>query len=226
MLDFADTTVAKSDQLNADDLIMGPVVVQITKITEGKAGSDQPFDVHITGGFKPWRPCKTMRRLLVACWGKSGPNGENYVGRWVKLYRDPEAKWAGEAVGGVRVSHLSHLDEPKSVALNESKAGSSKKSKKMWHVEPLTPPNGGTKQDRAATLSRWCNLAVKEGGWTVDQVKALLGNRPAKDIPDEEHEKLIAALKGQPPSDPEAEAFDSEVPPEDGEDYGASGEES
>lgn len=213
MLDISHTLVAKSDQLNSDDLITGPVTVQITGVTV-RESSEQPVDVHLTGGFRPWRPCKTMRRVLSHGWGN---DAEQWKGRWLVLYREAAVKFGGDEVGGIRVRAMSHIDHAIKVNLNSSRG-----KKQMHHVEIFVPTNGGTKQDRAATLSRWCNDAVKSRGWTVDEIKALLGNRPAKDVPDGEHEELIARLKGPPPptSAPtdEAAQFDREVPPD--EDYG------
>lgn len=214
MLDISQTLIAKSDQLNADDLIMGAVIVRITGVRV-KDTPEQPVEIDLSGGYRPWRPCKTMRRVLAHGWGT---DASKWQGKWMRLYRDAAVRFGKDEVGGIRISGMSDIAKPIAVNLNAAKG-----KKAMHHVEILTPPTSdGTKQDRAAALSRWCNLAVKEGGWTVDQVKALLGNRPAKDIPVDEHEKLIAALKGQPPSaegDPDAEAFEREVPPADDDAY-------
>ena len=59
-----DTIVPKSDQLNADDLITGPVTVQITSIKRGN--QEQPISIGISGGFQPYKPCKSMRRVMSA----------------------------------------------------------------------------------------------------------------------------------------------------------------
>ena len=48
------------------------------------------------------------------------------------LFRDEKVKWAGEEVGGIRVSHVSHIKERMKVALQESK------HKKSLHIiDPL-----------------------------------------------------------------------------------------
>lgn len=96
----------KSDQLNADDFVGGPRTVRITGV-EIKAG-EQPISVHFEGdNGKPWKPCKTTARLMVAAWG---PDASQYKGRSLTLYRDPTVKWAGLEVGGIRISHMSHID--------------------------------------------------------------------------------------------------------------------
>lgn len=96
----------KSDQLNADDFVGGARTVRITGV-DIKAG-EQPISVHFEGdNGKPWKPCKTTARLMVAAWG---PDASQYKGRSLTLYRDPSVKWAGLEVGGIRISHMSHID--------------------------------------------------------------------------------------------------------------------
>lgn len=96
----------KSDQQNSDDFISGPRTVRITGV-EIKAG-EQPISVRFEGdNGKPWKPCKTTARLMVAAWG---PDASQYKGRSLTLYRDPSVKWAGLEVGGIRISHMSHID--------------------------------------------------------------------------------------------------------------------
>lgn len=111
-----DTIVAKSDQLNAVDLVGGPVTVRVASVSKGDA--EQPVIVGI-GDRQPYKPCKSMRRVLIACWGA---NPAAWIGRQMTLYCEPSVKWGGESVGGIRISHLSHIDaDVKEVQLNESK---------------------------------------------------------------------------------------------------------
>ena len=96
----------KSDQQNADDFVAGPRTVRITEVTIRPG--EQPISVHFEGdNGKPWKPCKTTARLMVAAWG---PDASQYKGRSLTLYRDPTVKWAGMEVGGIRISHMSHID--------------------------------------------------------------------------------------------------------------------
>ena len=206
MADISETLRAKSNQLNADD-VMAPITVQITAVA--LSPGDQPVAVSITGGHKPWMPCKTMRRLLVAAWGAET---EAWVGRWVVLFRDPEVAFGGGAVGGIRVSHLSHIERGFTANLTASKGG----KKKEWHVAKLTPP-GADSGITVKQLQGWCTDAVKQRAWTTDQVKALLGC-PAADVPADRRGSLIAVLKGPPPGSepeaaPETEQGDDNEPP-------------
>lgn len=106
----------KSDQLNAEDLLTGPVTVIVDAVHVGE-GEQQPVTIGISG-HKPYKPCKTMRRLLVVLWGS---DAAQWIGRQLTLFCDPAVKWAGQNVGGIRISHMSHISEPKTMMLSESK---------------------------------------------------------------------------------------------------------
>jgi len=125
--DISDTIVAKSDQLNADDILAGPITVTVTAVK--RTNDDQPVAVHISGGYQPWKPCKTMRRALVAAWGK---DPTKWAGRSVTLKRDASVKWAGEEVGGIRIHALSHIEKRMELSLAETRG-----KKKKFVIERL-----------------------------------------------------------------------------------------
>ena len=111
-----DTVVPKSDQLNADTLLAGPITVTITDVRRGSA--EQPIDIHISGGHQCWRPCKSMRRALISAWGD---DGKSWIGKSMTLYCDPSVKFGGVAVGGIRVSHMSDLQSDLSLSLTSTR---------------------------------------------------------------------------------------------------------
>ncbi len=122
------TIIPKTDQLNADILIGGPITIKINKISIGTG--DQPVVLGYDGdNGRPYKPCKSMRRVLVTVWGD---DGNAYVGRSLTLYCDIKVTFGGAAVGGVRISHMSHLNEEKTILLTASKA-----NKKPFTVKPL-----------------------------------------------------------------------------------------
>lgn len=125
--DLSDTIVPKSDQLNADDLIAGPITVTINSLRRGNS-RDQPLDLHIEGQ-RPYKPCKSMRRVLIAVWGN---DGREWIGRSMRLYRDPEVTFGGVIVGGIRISHMSHIAEPMTIVLTVSRG-----KRKAHRVDPL-----------------------------------------------------------------------------------------
>jgi len=128
-VDLTDTIVPKSDQLNADDLLSGPRTFTVTEVRLTGA-EDQPVAVHLAEfPGRPFKPSKTVRRILVLAWGK---DGDAYAGRRMTLYREEAVKFGGQAVGGIRVSHLSHINKPLKFALTETRG------KKATHeVRPL-----------------------------------------------------------------------------------------
>lgn len=128
---MSQTIVPKSDQLNAEDLLSGPRTVTITEVRRGSA--EQPVDIHLAEFDRPFKPSKTVRRILVAAWGV---NAGAYVGRRMTIYRDPAVKFGGMDVGGIRISHLSHIDKRMTVALTVTRG-----KRAPYVVEPLaTPP--------------------------------------------------------------------------------------
>ena len=129
-MDIADTLAPRSDQLNADDLIGGPVTVTVERV-EIRNSPEQPAHIHLVEfPGRPFKPSKTMRRLLAFSWGKSA-NGA-YEGRKMTLFRNPTTKFGGDVVGGIEISHLSHLGKQVSVPLTSSKG-----KKSIHQVDPL-----------------------------------------------------------------------------------------
>ena len=126
--DMTETTAAKSDQQNYDDYVGGPRTVTIDFVE--RVGGDQPVSIHLIGyPGKPFKPSKTVRRLIVRGWGG---DTSTYAGRRLRLYGDASVKFGGQAVGGIRVSHMSHIDKQFKVALTESKG-----KKRLFTVDPL-----------------------------------------------------------------------------------------
>lgn len=118
MNDMSAVIVPKSDQISADDLIAGPITIRITGV-DIRPGTEQPVAISFDGdNGRPWKPCKSMSRVLVSAWG---PDAKAYVGRSVTLYRDPKVKWGGLEVGGIRVSHLSNIERDMVMALTATK---------------------------------------------------------------------------------------------------------
>jgi hypothetical protein len=114
-VDLTDTIIPRSDQLNAEDLLSGPRTVTITEVRKG-ASAEQPVEIVLNefGPGRPFKPSKTVRRILVGAWG---PDASTYAGRRMTIYRDPAVRFGGQDVGGIRVSHLSHIDKPLTLAL-------------------------------------------------------------------------------------------------------------
>jgi hypothetical protein len=129
MVDMSKTVEAKSDQLNADDLQGRTITIKVTGI-KGTNDPQQPITISYEGdNGKPYKPCKSMRRVLLHIWGA---DGLSYIGKSLTLFCDPTVKFGGIAVGGIRISHMSGIDKPIVLALTASKA-----NKKPYKVLPL-----------------------------------------------------------------------------------------
>ncbi|ABY32754.1 hypothetical protein [Methylorubrum extorquens] len=129
MTDLSQTIAPKSDQLNADDLIGGPRTIRVTGVSKMRE-PDQPIAINFEGdGGKPYKPGKSMRRVLVRVWGN---DGTTYVGRRMTLYRDDAVQFGGVAVGGIRISHMSDITSAVTMALTVTRA-----NRKPFTVKPL-----------------------------------------------------------------------------------------
>lgn len=171
---------AKSDQLNADDLLGGPITVQITKAHA--PGGEQPVVLRLSGGHMPYKPCKTMLRLMVAAWGTT--DAERWEGRWLTLYRDANVNSPDgtKGVGGIRISHMSHIDEPRTYMLAEKRG-----KKRPWKVKPLRTSD--QRQSGEATADLDAVLADNEltrddvDRWLATQDKPPLAEVPPEKLP-------------------------------------------
>lgn len=127
-MDLSTSIIPKSDQLNADDLMAGPITVTIAEVKQGSA--EQPVDVVLVEyPGRAYRPSKSMRRVMVACWGAEA---STYKGRQLTLYRNPDIKFGGVAVGGIEISHASHIEKPLTIALTRTRG-----TRKDFTVQPI-----------------------------------------------------------------------------------------
>ena len=104
-LDISHTIVSKSDQLNADQLLGGPITITVSAIRIAEGGQPVVIQYHNDNG-RPYKPCLSMRKILAFAWGT---DASQWVGRSITLYNDPEVMFGGKKVGGIRISHLSHI---------------------------------------------------------------------------------------------------------------------
>lgn len=164
-MDMTPTLEAKSNQLTSDDLIAGPKTITVTKVAAGN--NEQPVAISYDGDQgKPWYPCKSMRRVLVAAWGA---DAKGYIGRSMTLFRDPEVSYGGIKVGGIRISHLSDLDSPLSIALTVTR-----QKRSPYKVQPLKAPAPAPAPDTAAPTPAAAALAeCRKAGLTNAGIEAL-----------------------------------------------------
>lgn len=171
-LDLTESIVPRSDQINADDLIAGPITYTIREVITGKAES--PFDFLLVETDRAYRPSKTMRRVIVNAWGAEAVN---YVGRRLTLYREPSIKFGGQTVGGIRISHMSHIDGPTEVMAQITRG-----KREKFIVEPLPenmpadipPPLDAQVTERIASLrAEWKSADPDRRAVIQSEVDAL-----------------------------------------------------
>jgi hypothetical protein len=193
MNDMTSVIVPKSDQINADDLIGGPMTITINEVTI-RSGQDQPVSVFFEGSTKAFRPCKSMCRVMVNAWGK---DANRYVGKSMTLYRDPGVKWGGMDVGGIRISHMTDIERDMVMALTEKKG-----SRKPFIVKPLVVQSRAPEPAPADRVQAGVDALLAEIAGAED-VAALLAVVDAslkqrtwleKNRPDL-HETVAAALR-------------------------------
>jgi len=152
-MNLTDSIIPKSDQLNADDLMAGPVTVTIGDVKKGS--TEQPVDVVLVEfPGRAYRPSKSMRRVMVMAWGAEA---SAYSGHKLTLFRNPDIRFGAEKVGGIEIAAMSHIDKPLTVALTATRG-----KRKNFTVQPLAEP---PKRDFLAELT----LA----GTDPDAIKAL-----------------------------------------------------
>lgn len=135
MVDMLKTIEAKSDRLNADDLMGGDRVIRV----EAVKGGDKPDEVKVFYegcNGKPWYPCKTMRRAIVAAWGEKA---SSYIGKLIKIYRDPDVIYGGIAVGGIRIRAFSDIEGPLTLMLAEKRGKKTQFQFQRLEVEVPAP---------------------------------------------------------------------------------------
>lgn len=181
-----DTIVPKSDQLNADDLIAGAITVKIAGVKRGDA--EQPVIVALEGQ-RPYKPCKSMRRVLISAWGD---DGSKWVGRSLTMYNDPEVKFGGVKVGGIRISHMSDIpsDLVMSLTATRGKRAEYRVSKLTRAIYPAA--------DFEKNLSIWSGV-IQSGKMTADQVIAKASQKG--DLTKEQRERVIALTPAPVESD-------------------------
>lgn len=167
-MEITDTIAAKSDQQNAIDFTTGPrtFVVKECRVT----GGEQPVSIDLVGeDGRPYKPSKNMRRVVARIWG--GKSSE-YAGRRLTLYLDPKVTYGGKEVGGIKVSHMSHMDSAITVNITE------KRQPVKHTVQPLT--EAPTQQQPAPTIADQIDAAIAAfaaGDVTLAQLEVRVGSK-------------------------------------------------
>ena len=136
---------SRTDQINADDLVGRSETYTIAGIRPGVATTKYDIDLVETPG-RCWRPPITMQKLLVIAWGDEAAD---WIGRRVTLYTDPTVSFGKDKVGGIRISHLSHITEPVQANLLVTRG-----KRKLLTVQPLIEQAPTVPDDIAQAASK------------------------------------------------------------------------
>lgn len=199
---------AKSDQLNADDLIAGPITGKIVSV-KCMGSKEQPYHIQLDCWTVPFKPCKSMLRVMAACWGKIP---REWAGKSMTLYNDTEVVYAGLKCGGVRISHVSDIESDMTIYMTKTRGKKAPfvvrrldgaKVDKKPADEPVEQPMYPADKFNE-NFPKWEALiasgdktadqilaAVQKGGrltvGQVDRIKAVVVNPPAaEDTPEME----------------------------------------
>lgn len=117
MMDLSDTIIAKSNQLNAEDLISADRIIKVTSVRKYSEKGVTKFDLSYEGDQgRVYKPSKGMRVVITSGWGM---DGDNFIGKYLRLYYDPDAVYAGKEVGGIRINGMSNIKDVMKVRITE-----------------------------------------------------------------------------------------------------------
>lgn len=195
-MDMTDSIAPRSDQMNAEDLLVGPRTFTIAEVRVGSS-PDQPVSVFMAEfpHDRPFKPSKTVRRIMVFAWG---PDSAGYIGKRMTLYRDPAVKFGGQDVGGIRVSHMSGITRRLEIALAVTRG-----KRAPYVVEPLS---GDAPSPFDALVFAFNAAGISEPGARLEYCRNVVRRdiRSAKDLTPDEVVAVIAALNPvQVPNGPE-----------------------
>ena len=156
-MDITDALAPTSDQLDAVELVNPRTFTIDTGSSLGKREGKIVAEIRLVDFPRVWRPSKGMLDVLAACWGT---DAKQWVGHRVTVYNDPEVMFGRDKVGGIRISHLSHIDKARVVTIRASGAG----RKQPWRVEPLADATPVVTNPNAELLAEIGALADKTPG--------------------------------------------------------------
>ncbi|MBZ2197248.1 hypothetical protein [Occultella gossypii] len=171
-MDITDALAPTSDQLDAVELVNPRTFTIDTGSRLGKREGKTVAEIRLVNFDRVWRPSKGMLDVLAGCWGT---DAKAWVGRSVTLYCDPEVMFGPNKVGGVRISHLSHIDKARTLSIRASGQG----KRKDWHVEPLAAP---VPEPTAAQVAASTDHAELRAWWQVsgDERRAQIQARASE----------------------------------------------
>ena len=100
--------------LGIDDIIAaGPQTVTVFEVRNGDAKHPVQVVTEEYGPERPYKPSQSMRRAMASAWGA---DVSDYKGRRITLFRNTTIEPSKDELGGIQISHLSHIERPLTVS--------------------------------------------------------------------------------------------------------------
>lgn len=116
-MDLSKTITPKSDQINFEDVQGTSITAVIKSVRSGN--KEQPVFIDLEGfDGRPYKPSLSMRRVLIGGWGN---DGKDWVGKTLTIIGDPNVKFGGVKVGGIKVKAMSGIESNFSMMLSASR---------------------------------------------------------------------------------------------------------
>lgn len=175
----------KSDRLNYEDFIMGPQDFTIARLGK-KIDQGTPRLLMFFEGREetPYWASKGMLKCLSnpEGWGES--EFSEWIGRKVRLFGEPTVVYAGKEIGGIQISHISHIKEAYSTKITLRRG-----VRIDYVIEPLLQAAYPVEQFRT-NLPAW-RAAIADNKLTADQV---IGKAEQKGTLTDEQKAAIRAV--------------------------------
>ena len=174
-MDITKAIQPKSDQLNSDDLAQ-PVTVTITDVRQGNAEQPVHIVTDVYGDRRPWKPAKTMLRLMASQWGVETTA---WHGKRVTIYRDPSVTFGGDTVGGIRIAAMSGIKRAFTDTVTVKRGKRSKVT--IDQLPDVAPQQQNDLADRIGKAI----VAFTELGMTQEDLEQHIGRRTHQWTPDD-----------------------------------------
>ncbi|EGH0383745.1 hypothetical protein ID214_000814 [Salmonella enterica subsp. enterica serovar Hvittingfoss] len=167
-MDLSRTIIPKSDQINFEDVQTQSITAVIKAVRAGN--SEQPVFIDLEGfEGRPYKPSKSMRRVLIVGWGA---DGHSWVGRYLTLIGDPSVKFGGIAVGGIKIYAMSDVESDFSMMLSVSRGKRQEHRVRKLEVKQQATPESALAWFSANALNM--DSAKLENSY--NRAKGVIGN--------------------------------------------------
>ena len=162
--DLSDTIEANSDRLNAADLMGADKTIKVTDVIRYAENGKNKFYLNYEGDCgRPYKPSLTMRRIIMELWTI---DGSKYIGRSIRLHRDPTITFGRDECGGIVVEAMEGIKGKAKIKL-QVKRGQFKE----FTIDKLEPKE--LPMLEPGVFAKWLTAAktqIESGAQTNEQI--------------------------------------------------------